>query len=160
MEKGRGTALALIVVRTAGATLLAALAAQGQVPRRSRDSSNAERSARHAQEDFERARRNLSPEDPYPRHSCDVVVGRFCYWSDIDEPDPPPEPKGIGKARAKLLTVLDRASSALSGDPWVVGQRVRYLVEAGQTELAVEAARACRAAPWWCEALAGYANQS
>lgn len=43
------------------------------------------------------------------------------------------------------------------GDEWIAGQRVRYLVEDGQHEAALSAARACRADAWWCAALAGFA---
>lgn len=134
-----------------------AMAVQSQHPREPQDSSAAERAARHAQADFESARRNLSPDDGYPTPACEIVIGRFCYWTGEDDPDPPPEPPRVAKARDKMLTVLSRAADAIAGDAWVVGQQVRYLIEAGRTELAVDAARACRATPWWCAALTGSA---
>jgi hypothetical protein len=38
-----------------------------------------------------------------------------------------------------------------------VGQLVRYLVESGDVQGAVAVTRGCRAEPWWCRALEGYA---
>ena len=43
------------------------------------------------------------------------------------------------------------------GTEWIAGQRVRYLLEAGDEDGAVAAARACRAERWWCAALEGLA---
>jgi hypothetical protein len=59
-----------------------------------------------------------------------------------------------------LLRVLDSVARALPGDAWVVGQRVRYLVEAGRPAEALAAARACRAERWWCKALEGFAGHA
>ncbi len=56
-----------------------------------------------------------------------------------------------------MIAALDSAAAQLPGDGWIAGQRVRYLIEAGRPEAALEAARACRAASWWCAALAGLA---
>jgi len=53
-----------------------------------------------------------------------------------------------------MLRDLARASEALPGDDWIVGQRVRYLLEARDTS-AVTVARNCRATKWWCDALLG-----
>jgi hypothetical protein len=55
-----------------------------------------------------------------------------------------------------LLRDLERASAALPGDEWIVGQRVRYLVETRDTA-AIGVARSCRAGKWWCDALLGLA---
>ncbi len=113
--------------------------------------------ARDAQAEFERARLYLLP--PGSARSgepCDARVGRFCYWSDGDG-RLPAEPAAIGRARARLLGVLDSVSRELPGDAWVAGQRVRYLLEAGRDSAAVDAARGCRAASWWCAALEGLA---
>jgi hypothetical protein len=158
-EEGRaeGMAFAHLAVRTAHAALLAALAAHGPGPATPADSTATDRTARRAQEDFERARRNLSPDDLAAPQSCDVIIGRFCYWNGEDETDPPEEPSRVQRARDKLLAVLDRAATVIAGDGWVVGQRVRYLIESGRQEVAVTAAHACRATAWWCEALTGYA---
>ncbi|HYJ80759.1 MAG TPA: hypothetical protein VEW03_14185 [Longimicrobiaceae bacterium] len=126
------------------------------------DSVRALRSARSAQAAFERLRfRNLPWTDsPGSAGGCDERIGRFCIWHDDDEstPDwkPPPEPAAVRTGRDRLIAALDEAASA-SGDSWVAGQRVRYLVEAGRAADAARAARECRAARWWCLALEGYA---
>src|SRR5512143_3105602 len=88
--------------------------------------------ARRAQADFERTRLFLLP--PGFAHSgerCDARIGRFCYWSDGADSHVPPEPAQIGVARRRLLEVLASTAQVLTGDAWVVGQRVRYLLEAG-----------------------------
>jgi len=149
--------LAYLAVRTVHAALLAALAAHGPGHASASDSATTERNARRAQEDFERARRSLSPDDNTAPQSCDIIIGRFCYWNGDDDPDPPDEPSRVQHARDKLLAVLDRAANTIAGDGWAVGQRVRYLIESGRQDVAVAAARACRATTWWCEALTGYA---
>src|SRR5574342_1191501 len=114
--------------------------------------------ARRAQADFERTRLFLLP--PGFGHSgerCDARIGRFCYWTDGGDSHVPPEPTPIGAARTRLLAVLDSAAQAAPGDGWVVGQRVRYLIEAGRTLDAAIAAQDCRADSWWCAALEGLA---
>ncbi len=119
------------------------------------------RTARRAQDHFERYR-----VDHVPRSfdgaggRCDEIVGRFCFWHDDDEDEswrPPPEPPDIAVARGRLIATLDSVARLLPGDGWVAGQRVRYLVEAGDSAGAVAAASACGAERWWCLALAGYA---
>jgi tetratricopeptide (TPR) repeat protein len=119
------------------------------------------RQARSAQSAFEYFRhRHLPIGQSYQGGSqrCDARVGRFCFWlDDEDDRDPPPEPRQVAPRRAELLAALDRAAATLPGDGWIAGQRVRYLSEAGHADRAVGAARACRADPWWCSALEGYA---
>jgi hypothetical protein len=87
-----------------------------------------------------------------------LIVGRFCEWHppkfrDYAVPD---EGKDIVRARAELLRELEKASAALPGDDWIMGQRIRYLVEGHDTS-AVSVARGCRATKWWCDALLGMA---
>ena len=87
-----------------------------------------------------------------------MVVGRFCFWFEEDPGwHPAPEPPAIGRARAALVGTLDSLSALRPGDEWIAGQRIRYRVEAGDTTRAIAAARACRAAAWWCAALAAWA---
>jgi hypothetical protein len=90
---------------------------------------------------------------------CDVHVGRFCFWfsDDADGDELPPEPRVIARRRGELLTALAEAAAALPGDRWIAGQHVRYLLQAGEVDAAVEAAGACRAEAWWCAALHGLA---
>lgn len=114
--------------------------------------------ARRAQADFERTRLFLLPAGfAHSGERCDARIGRFCYWSDGADSRVPPEPARIGVARTRLLAVLDSAAQAAPGDGWVVGQQVRYLLEAGRALDAAIAAQDCRAAAWWCAALEGLA---
>lgn len=116
------------------------------------------RRARDAQERFEVTRRlHLPRGTSASRHRCDVEIGRYCYWYDSTETQRPPEPARITAAREQLNAALDVAARALPGDEWIAGQRVRYLIDAGQFDAAVAAARGCAADGWWCDALEGLA---
>ena len=121
-----------------------------------RDSQALLRAARRAQGEFELTRRWHLPAAPSASR-CDELVGRFCYWHGDDREQPPPEPERIGRARDALLDQLDSLAALLPGDAWIAGQRVRYFVESGRTDDAVQAVEACRAAGWWCWALGGLA---
>jgi hypothetical protein len=139
--------------------LLGALPAHAQIP----DSAKTLRAARSAQARFETIRRNnLSWTWSRGSGSCDERIGRFCLTHGDDDEDwrPPPEPEKVQQARMDLLTRLDSAAARLPGDEWIAGQRVRYSVEAGRLSEAVRAAEQCRAADWWCFALAGYARHT
>jgi hypothetical protein len=59
-------------------------------------------------------------------------------------------------ARARLLIVLDSAARALPHSGFLVGQRVRFLLEQRDGAGAVRATQNCLAERWWCLALAGY----
>ena len=128
------------------------------------DSVRIHRSARSAQAEFEGQRRHRLPVTWRSTGGrCDVQVGRFCYWHDDDSPQGPEEPASIRPLREDLTNLLDDAALALPGDPWIAGQRVRYLLEASRPGEALRAAEECRAAVWWCTALAGlvfHAEQS
>jgi hypothetical protein len=123
------------------------------------DSARAVRAARRAQEQFEALRRANLPFRPgAPRGPCDLQIGRFCYWHDDGaSPEQIPEPERITRARARFLGTLADAARMVRGDDWVVGQHVRYLLEAGRPADAIAAATDCSAASWWCDALAGLA---
>jgi hypothetical protein len=129
-------------------------------PARERDSASVLAKARTAQASFERFRFHRLPRT-YVRSSgrCDETIGRFCFFfSDNEQGDqPPPEPPVIAERRRELLEDFAEAAADLPGDEWIAGQRVRYLVEAGEDDGAVAAARACRAEGWWCAALEGLA---
>lgn len=91
-----------------------------------------------------------------PVGGCDERVGRFCLWhSEGEDWEPPEEPEAVQEGRRRLLAYLDSAARRIPGDPWVAGQRVRYLLEGGRTGEALVAARACRASRWWCRGLEG-----
>lgn len=153
------------VARTAGILLslgLSALPARAQsttdVRAVSFDSVEVLRGAQKAVRDFERTRRANLPPDPHDyRGRCDARIGRFCYWYMPPGTELPPEPGGTDAARAELLDRLAEAARSLPGDGWIAGQHVRYLVEHGRPSQALAAARACRAEPWWCSALEGFA---
>jgi hypothetical protein len=127
--------------------------------RASADSLRTVRAARRAQEQFESVRRaNLPFGFGAPRGPCDLQVGRFCYWHDDGASLPEiPEPDRIIRARARFLTTLADAARLVKGDEWIVGQQVRYLLEAGRTADAIAAATDCWSTPWWCDALVGLA---
>ena len=120
------------------------------------DSVSTLRSARRAQADFEARRHSLLPEVSTSGDHCDVVIGRFCYWVDQDAVHPE-EPAPIGRLREGLLSRLATYAASSPGDRWIVGQRVRYLVEAGRFAEGVDAAHHCRADTSWCASLAALA---
>jgi hypothetical protein len=127
------------------------------------DSLAALRTAQRAQQAFESRRGFLAPRTLGSRAAdgdCDEKIGRFCYWYGDDRVPLPREPDEIKVARRHLLDLLDSAAAQLPGDWWIVGQRVRYLVESERFPEAYAAARACRAEPWWCEALEGFARHA
>ena len=127
------------------------------------DSQAVLRRAQRAQSGFELSRQARLPTVPArPASRCDALrgdqlIGRFCFWDDGSRSPPPPEPSSIRPFRQRLIRVLDSAAAMSPGDEWIAGQRVRYLVEDGQHDMALSAARACRADAWWCAALAGFA---
>jgi len=126
-----------------------------------RDSARAFAAVRTAQSRFESVRRNNLPWTwAGGGGRCDERIGRFCLWHTDGESkwEPPPDPEPVEDARATLIARLDTAAAVVPGDPWIAGQRVRYLLEAGRGDEAVAAARACRgASDGWCDALQGYA---
>jgi hypothetical protein len=113
--------------------------------------------ARDLQARFERWRRHALPRFyAGPAEHC-LIVGRFCEWHpNLQDYVVPEEGKDIRRERAKLLRDLEKASATLPGDDWIIGQRIRYLVESHDTA-AISVARSCRADKWWCEALLGLA---
>lgn len=120
------------------------------------DSLRILRWAQHAQWDFERHRRfALPPMYTSTGAPCDLI-GRFCvrHGGIVFERIPAMD---LSASRENLMHVLDTAATLLPGDDWIAGQRVRYLVDAGDRNSALRAARACRGTSWWCEALEGMA---
>ena len=124
---------------------------------RARDSAATIRKARSLQAGFESRRRQLLPRFYSGTANQCVTIGRFCYWSSgTSNEDIPEEGNDIRRARMRLLRELERLAIAAPSDDWIVGQRVRYLVEARDTS-ALRVARDCAATRWWCDALTGYA---
>jgi hypothetical protein len=121
------------------------------------DSAEISERARDLQARFEYRRRQMLPKFyAGPAERC-LIVGRFCEWHpNVRDYVVPDEGKDIVRARAQLLRELERASAAIPGDDWIMGQRIRYLTEAHDTS-ASSVARSCRATKWWCDALLGLA---
>ena len=162
---GAMPALAQIPAQSAAPGDVQAVVRQSSAPVTGRDSTRALRFAHHAQGDFESLRRRLLPRATLTSApDCDAVVGRYCFVQQMSS-DPPLEAPQVVAARARLLTTLDSLGAVLPGDRWILGQRVRYLIEAGRAHdadsLGVDcAARASvRATTSWCFALVGYTAQ-
>jgi hypothetical protein len=121
------------------------------------DSAEVSNRARDLQARFERRRRQMLPRFyAGEAHHC-LIIGRFCEWHpNLRDYVVPEEGNNIRRARAELLRDLEKASATLPGDDWIIGQRIRYLVETRDTA-AISVARSCRASKWWCEALLGLA---
>jgi hypothetical protein len=131
----------------------------------SRDSTRALRLAHRAQSDFESLRRRLLPFATLSgARGCDAVVGRYCYLQQVGT-DAPQEAPEVVAARARLLVVLDTLGTMIPGDRWILGQKVRYLIEAGQAQAADSLGVACAGQGMvpettsWCLALVGYTAQ-
>src|SRR6476619_7546093 len=146
--------------RAAGAGFLLCMAASTPVVAQSRtrsDSADARDKAARMLTWFERVRKaNLPVKFGNPDHACDARIGRFCQINDTDDDvHVPKEPKPIHEAREKLIRSLDSASVRSPKDDWIIGQRVRYLIEAGRDTAAVRVAESCQGTKWWCDALKG-----
>jgi hypothetical protein len=121
------------------------------------DSIEISHRAHDLQARFESRRRRMLPRfSAGPPDRC-LIIGRFCEWhpntQDYVVPD---EGKDIRQARAELLRDLENAGEAVPGDDWIIGQRVRYLVEAHDSSV-ISVAGSCKATRWWCDALVGLA---
>lgn len=129
-----------------------------------RDSTRVLRLAHQAQANFESARRRLLPyESLNGGRGCDDAVGNYCLRQQFTSP--PNESPQIIAARTRLLVILDSLGTLLPGDRWIIGQRLRYLMEAGQPNTADSMAVTCAARSLvaatssWCLALVGYTAQ-
>jgi hypothetical protein len=128
-----------------------------------RDSTRALKYARRAQGDFESMRRRLLPFESMQGAGCEAIVGQYCYRQQITSP--PPESPTVVAGRTRLLMTLDSLGALLPGDRWILGQRVRYLMEAGRPLGADSIAVQCAgrsgvpSTASWCLALAGYTAQ-
>ena len=145
----------------AGAGLLSAQPAHASAPDphvAPSDSSDLVKKARERQRDFEMFRQSRIPvETARNGGQCDAQIGRICIWfGGEDEADFPVEAVQVGMARNQLLQLLAETGDQIA-DPWVMGQRVYYLAEAGNYREAENVARACELTDgWWCSALVGY----
>ncbi|HKJ02834.1 MAG TPA: hypothetical protein VJ997_10280 [Longimicrobiales bacterium] len=122
------------------------------------DSSDLVKKAHERQRDFEFFRQSRIPvEMERSGGSCDAQIGRICIWfGGEEEADFPEEAIEVGMARNQLIQLLAETGGQIS-DPWVTGQRVRYLAESGALGEAERVARTCELTDaWWCSALLGY----
>ena len=90
---------------------------------------------------------------------CDEIIGRLCVWDGGDDGwTPKPEPDAIVERREDFIRRLDSLALVSPGDEWILGQRVRYRLEAGELDQAAEVARACGVeSRWKCQAYLGLA---
>ena len=153
-----------VMLSGAPSTLVAPLAfpvLQAQTKEQSPpDSTRIRSQAEDAQARFERTRVRLLPSVwAGGVRPCDERIGRFCFWyGGEDDWEPIPDSYELVEARDDLLTSLVAAAEHIPADGWILGQRIRYLSEAGRWEDAVRLARACGgAASWWCSVLEGFA---
>lgn len=115
-------------------------------------------SARGQQDAFERNHRlGLRFYNGGADATCEVPLGRICYWNNNGDVPPPAERTDAKIEREQLLELLGRAQAADPKDDWVSGMRVRYAMEGGFPDTALVAARACGGTDWWCQALRGMA---
>lgn len=114
--------------------------------------------ARTQQDAFERSHRlGLRFYNGGADATCEVPLGRICYWNNNGDVPPPAERADARLEREQLLDILARAQAENPKDDWVSGMRVRYAVEGQQPDVALTAARACAGTAWWCAALQGLA---
>ena len=133
---------------------------QAQAEEWSADSTRIRSQAEDAQGRFERIRGQLLPYAwEEGRRPCEERIGRLCLWyGGEDDWEPVPDPPDLVEARDELLTTLAGAADRIPADEWIVGQRIRYLGEAGRWEDAVRLARTCGAVvSSWCSVLEGFA---
>ncbi|MGI9628804.1 MAG: hypothetical protein ACR2QM_18360 [Longimicrobiales bacterium] len=149
--------LLLLGLPDAASGLTQSTSSTGQRPP---DSTSVHRSARSLQSRFERVRlRHLPPTSGGSGGRCDEVIGRLCVWDGGEDGwTPKPEAEAIVEARDRLIGSLDSLATLIPGDPWILGQRVRYRIEAGRFDEAARAAEACELTELWrCAAYQGLA---
>lgn len=116
-----------------------------------------ERDARRAQRDFERFRRDHLPVAAITADVCDVSFGRLCTGTDVSDTPPETEDDEVRGARNRLRESLRELDGYAPASEFIIGQQVRYALEAQDAGGARSAAGACRATRWWCLALSGLA---
>ena len=123
------------------------------------DSSDLRERAEDAQARFERRhRRLLAYTLTGSGGACRERIGRLCVFHEgEDDWAPAPDPPALVQAREGLLGELAEIGGRLPADGWILGQRIRYLSEAGRWTEAADLTRDCTVAEgWWCFALEGF----
>lgn len=158
MWQSPSTLAAAVALSVTALGAAADCSAQSGDPDPAADSARVHAEARKAQAAFERVRRFRLPWTfrGVSGH-CDEIVGRYCVRHDRgdDRWTPPREHRAISEARDLLLARLRAALRSVPGDAWIIGQRIAYLLDAGRLDDALDEARGCGAAAWWCDALTG-----
>jgi hypothetical protein len=152
-------------VLLAGAGLLTSTRLPAQIPDpggptalSASDSTDLVDELRDRQLEFEHLRESRIPVTPLTGGGgCDERIGRICIWFGGEgESSFPQEPLETARGRGELI---DQLTSGLYriGDPWIFGQLVHYLAEAGNLPSAERTAERCGITDtWWCSALLGY----
>ena len=146
------------VLLVASTSLVAAMSPRvspGAAAQRPR--SPAEREASDAQRGFEVYRRLRLPRIGPHGSGCDITIGRFCYWDDNSDEPFPAEQTSVTSARQRLRVELDSLRALEPASDYVLGQSVRYALDAGDARGAAELLSDCAATRWWCLALRGLA---
>ena len=123
------------------------------------DSTQLRERAEDAQARFERRHRRLLAYTPTGSGGeCRERIGRLCIFHEgEDDWAPAPDPRALVQERDRLLGELAEFGGRLPGDGWILGQRIRYLSEAGRWSEAADLTRDCAVAEgWWCFALEGF----
>jgi len=143
-------------VRSVGAQAIADL----QVPAATESPERELERARRAQRSFERIRRSHFPRGAWFSDACDEQIGRFCLNHEGDDKwVATPEPAEVTERRAWLLVTLDTVARVASGDEWLLGQRVKYRIEANRGGESLDLLASC-GSNTWCQALRGMALHS
>ncbi len=118
--------------------------------------------ARDAQRSFERTRRRHFPRGLGDPAGCDEHIGRFCLNHDDadDHWTPEAEAAEVVAARRWLLATLDSVASVAGDDEWLLGQRLKYRLEAGRQTEALALLESCKAPQVRCGTLTGFALNS
>ncbi|NNM33747.1 MAG: hypothetical protein HKO53_11810, partial [Gemmatimonadetes bacterium] len=124
------------------------------------DSATVHKAAQDLQARFERFRIHHLPRTMAGSGGrCERVIGRLCIW-DGGDPSwiPEPEAQEIVDGRQELVLRLDSLARIRPGNAWILGQRVRYRLEASDFQGATAVARACGPTERWiCKAFEGLA---
>lgn len=126
------------------------------------DSAALREDLERAVDSYERSRRRYAPTDWFGDRggACDEYIGRMCLRlgeaSDWWFPEEIPE--RMARERTELLMRLEDGQRRLPGDPWLLGQLVRYLGEGSEWGIARRHLEPCPpVSAAWCRALHGLA---
>ena len=140
--------------------VLAAASAPGAALCAQSSYGNTEHAARGAQRHFEDFRRERLPRVLTTGSGMDVTVGRFRTTNDISDTPPRDESDSISGARRRLRDSLAVLGAEAPTSDFIVGQQVRYALEAHDYAGAAALLVHCEASAWWCDALSGLVYHS